>query len=42
MKLNKGYIAAHLASLRKQPVVNAKLIRKWERLLRRAEQASSN
>lgn len=37
MKLDKNYIELRLAKLRTNPVENAKLIRKWERYLRRAE-----
>ena len=39
MKLNKSYIEIRLASLKRNPVENARLIKKWERLLRRAEKA---
>jgi hypothetical protein len=39
MKLNKSYIETRLASLRRNPTENARLIKKWERLLRRAEKA---
>lgn len=39
MKLNKSYIETRLTSLRRNPVENARLIKKWERLLRRAEKA---
>lgn len=37
MKLNKTYIELRLAKLRIDPVTNAKLIKKWERYLRRCE-----
>lgn len=37
MKLNKSYIEMRLASLRRNPAENAKLIKKWERMLRRVE-----
>ena len=37
MKLDKNYIELRLAKLRTKPTENAKLIRKWERYLRRAE-----
>ena len=37
MKLNKAYIETRLASLKRNPQENARLIKKWERLLRRAE-----
>lgn len=37
MKLNKSYIETRLAALHRNPQENARLIRKWERLLRRAE-----
>ena len=35
MKLDKLYIETRLAKLRAKPVENARLIRKWERALRR-------
>lgn len=37
MKLDKSYIELRLAKLRNNPVENAKLIKKWERYLRRCE-----
>lgn len=37
MKLNKDYIELRLASLKRDPVTNMRLIKKWERLLRRAQ-----
>ena len=37
MKLDKSYIELRLAKLRNKPVENAKLIKKWERYLRRVE-----
>lgn len=37
MKLNKAYIETRIAKLQTNPVENAKLIKKWERYLRRAE-----
>lgn len=37
MKYSKSYIENRIAKLKsKDPVVNANLIRKWERMLRRA------
>ena len=35
MKLNKSYIENRIAKLQTNPVENAKLIKKWERYLRR-------
>ena len=35
--MNKLKIENRIESLKKNPVENAKLIKKWERLLRRAE-----
>lgn len=35
MKLNKDYIELRLASLKRNPIENARLIKKWERMLRR-------
>ena len=32
---NRLYIENRLASLRRDPVANARLIRKWERILRK-------
>lgn len=32
---NKTYVELRLASLRRNPVENARLIRKWERYLRK-------
>ena len=37
MKYSKSYIEQRIAKLKTKPVENANLIRKWERLLRRAE-----
>ena len=37
MKLDKSYIELRLAKLRNKLVENAKLIKKWERYLRRVE-----
>lgn len=37
MKITKEYIEIRLAHLRRNPVANANIIKKWERLLRRAE-----
>jgi hypothetical protein len=37
MKLDKSYIELRLAKLRNKSVENAKLIKKWERYLRRVE-----
>ena len=37
MKYTKSYIEMHIASLKSNPVENANLIKKWERMLRRAE-----
>ena len=37
MKYSKSYIEQRIAKLKTNPVENAYLIRKWERLLRRAE-----
>ena len=37
MKLNKAHIETRIAKLQTNPVENAKLIKKWERYLRRAE-----
>ena len=37
MKLDKTYIELRLAKLRIDPVNNAKLIKKWERYLRRTQ-----
>ena len=37
MKYSKSYIEQRIAKLKTNPVENAKLIKKWERLLRRAE-----
>ena len=34
---NKTYVELRLASLRRNPVENCRLIKKWERLLRRYE-----
>lgn len=37
MKYSKSYIEQRIAKLKTNPVENANLIKKWERLLRRAE-----
>ena len=37
MKYTKSYIEMRIQSLEKNPVENAKLIKKWKRLLRRVE-----
>lgn len=37
MKLNKNHIETRIAKLKVNPVENAKLIKKWERYLRRVE-----
>lgn len=37
MKYSKSYIEQRIAKLKTKPVENANLIKKWERLLRRAE-----
>lgn len=37
MKYTKSYIEQRIAKLKTNPVENANLIKKWERLLRRAE-----
>lgn len=37
MKRDRLYIENRLTRLRMRPTVNAKLIRKWERMLRRVE-----
>ena len=37
MKRDRLYIENRLARLNMKPTVNAKLIRKWERMLRRIE-----
>jgi len=34
---NKTYVELRLAALRRNPVENCRLIKKWERLLRRYE-----
>lgn len=34
---NRIYIENRLASLRRDPVANARLIKKWERILRKFE-----
>lgn len=36
MKLDKNYIQIRIDKLKAKPVENAKLIKKWERLMRRA------
>jgi hypothetical protein len=40
MILNKSRIETRLAKLRTNPVENARLIKKWERYLRRAEKTA--
>lgn len=37
MKLNKNHIEMRIAKLSNKPVENDKLIKKWNRYLRRAE-----
>ena len=37
MKYSKSYIEQRIAKLKTNPVENANLIKKWERLLRRTE-----
>ena len=37
MKYSKSYIENRIAKLKGNPVENANLIKKWERLLRRVE-----
>lgn len=37
MKYTKTYVENRIARLKGKPVENAKLIKKWERLLRRIE-----
>lgn len=37
MKYTKSYIEVRIAKLKGNPVENANLIKKWERMLRRAE-----
>ena len=37
MKYSKSYIENRIAKLKTNPVENANIIKKWERLLRRAE-----
>ena len=37
MKYSKSYIEQRIAKLKTNPVENANIIKKWERLLRRAE-----
>lgn len=37
MKYSKSYIENRIAKLKNNPVENAKLIKKWERMLRKAE-----
>lgn len=37
MKHSKSYIEQRIAKLKANPVENANLIRKWERMLRKAE-----
>ena len=37
MKYTKSYIEIRIAKLKSNPVENANLIKKWERMLRRVE-----
>ena len=37
MKYSKSYIETRISKLEAKPIENAKLIKKWKRLLRRAE-----
>ena len=37
MKYSKSYIEQRIAKLKINPIENANLIRKWERMLRKAE-----
>lgn len=37
MKYSKSYIEQRIAKLKTNPVENAKIIKKWERMLRKAE-----
>lgn len=37
MKYSKNYIEMRIAKLKTNPAENANLIRKWERMLRKAE-----
>ena len=37
MKYSKSYIEQRIAKLKTNPVENANLIKKWERILRKAE-----
>lgn len=37
MKYSKSYIEQRITKLKNNPVENANLIRKWERMLRKAE-----
>lgn len=37
MKYTKSYIEVRIAKLKSNPVENANLIKKWERMLRRVE-----
>ena len=37
MKYTKSYIEQRIAKLKTNPVENVNLIRKWERMLRKAE-----
>jgi hypothetical protein len=37
MKYSKSYIEQRIAKLKTNPVENARLIKKWERILRKAE-----
>ena len=37
MKYSKSYIEQRIAKLKTNPVENANIIKKWERMLRKAE-----
>ena len=37
MKYSKSYIEMRIAKLKGNPVINANLIKKWERMLRRVQ-----
>lgn len=37
MKYTKKYIELHIQKLEENPIANANLIRKWKRMLKRAE-----
>lgn len=42
MKMTKLYVETRINALRRDPVGNAKLIKKWVRLLRRLEKEETN